>query len=265
MSLEIHDVSVDLGGAPILSGVNLAVERGEFVGLLGPNGSGKSTLLRTIYRAHRPRQGCVLVEGDDLRRLRPREVARRIAAVLQRETIEFDYSAWEMVMLGRGPHKGPFERERPHDREVVMSALRRVGADHLTTRSFLKLSGGEQQRILIARALAQEATYVVLDEPTNHLDVRYQFEVLDLLRSLEVTVLAVLHDLNLAAAYCDRIYVMDRGRIHYGGDVDDVLDADMIRTRFGVEAAVIAHPISGRRQVMFNGPKQIPDGRARTR
>lgn len=260
MALVVDGVCVELGGRPVLHEVSLEVQPGEFVGLLGPNGAGKSTLLRTIFRVHRPRSGRVLLDGDDVHSMRPRAFAARLAVVLQEQVVELDYSAWEMVMLGRVPHQGGFKPDSPRDRQVVADALERVGAAHLASRSFRELSGGEKQRLLIARSLAQEAGYLLLDEPTNHLDVRYQLEVCDLLRGLGLTVLA--HDLNLAAGYCDRLYLLDGGRVCRFGTPEDVIDPGVLRAHFGVEAAVERHPTTGRPYVMFDYSPQA-DGERR--
>ncbi|MEM3207927.1 MAG: ABC transporter ATP-binding protein [Halobacteria archaeon] len=250
MSIEVRDVSVELGGHRILESVSLRVEDGTFVGLLGPNGSGKSTLLRTIYRMHRPRSGEVALDGKSVHAMEPREVARRLAVVAQEASVEFDYSVWEMVMLGRAPHKAAFDPDNSEDHRLVAEALQRVGMERFAERSFPALSGGEKQRVLIARALAQQADHLLLDEPTNHLDVRYQLEVLELLSGLGVTVLAALHDLNLAAAYCDQAHILAGGKIYASGTPDEAIEPRVIRSVFGVDAALVTHPGNGRRHIV---------------
>jgi iron complex transport system ATP-binding protein len=242
VSLQLEGVSVEVGGRRIVSGVDLVVGDRQLVGLLGPNGSGKSTLLKAIYRAHRPASGKVLIDGVDLLALTARQAARRVAVVAQETTVEFDFTVWEMVMIGRTPHKRGFERDSNHDLRIVADALQRVGCAELAHRSFNTLSGGEKQRALIARALAQGADHLILDEPTNHLDIRYQLEVLELVAGLGVTVLAALHDLSLAALFCDRAYLMADGRIVTGGAPAQVITAETVRHAYGADVLVINHP-----------------------
>lgn len=258
--LRLADVAVRLGGADVLDGVELECRAGELVGLVGPNGSGKSTLLRTVYRMARPWAGRVTIDGDDAWALPSREVARRAAAVVQERPSEFDFTVGEVVALGRLPHKGSFDRDNGADRAVVEAALVRVGLAALAGRTFATLSGGEKQRALVARALAQQSRLLLLDEPTNHLDVRHQLEVLDLVSGLGVTTLAALHDLNLAATYCDRVYVLDAGRVVASGPPRDVLTPEMVGAVFGVRAERFDHPITGRPQLAFSStPAAAPE------
>lgn len=170
MPLTLHDVSLRIDGRPIVHGAGLEIGPGEFVGLLGPNGCGKSTLLRSAYRALRPSAGLITVEGDDLVRLTPRESARRTAVVAQEAPGELDFTVAEVVAMGRTPHKKPLDRTTTADGLICAQALERVAAGHLRERGFTTLSGGEKQRVLIARALAQQSRLLLLDEPTNHLD-----------------------------------------------------------------------------------------------
>jgi iron complex transport system ATP-binding protein len=242
MSLQLQSVSVDMGSRRIVTGADLVVGDGQLVGLLGPNGCGKSTLLKTIYRVHPPAAGRVLLDGVDLLELPARQAARRVAVVAQESTVEFDFTVWEMVMIGRTPHKRSFERDNQHDRDTVADALEQVGCADLAHRSYNTLSGGEKQRTLIARAVAQGADHLILDEPTNHLDIRYQLEVLELVAGLGVTVLAALHDLSLAALFCDQAYLMADGRIVTGGPPAQVITAETVRHAYGADVLVIDHP-----------------------
>lgn len=254
MDLELDRISVDC----IVRDVSLSAGTGEVVGVVGPNGSGKSTTLRCVYRALRPSGGAVLLDGRDLLSLPPRESARRLAALTQDSHVEFDFTVTEVVAMGRLPHKGAFDRDTGRDRDLVADSLRRVDAGHLAERSFLTLSGGERQRVLVARALVQEPDVLVLDEPTNHLDIRHQLDVLALVRGTGLTVLMVLHDLNLAAAYCDRIHVLDGGRVVAGGKPVDVLTPDLVEAVFGVRAHLVPHPVSGVPQLLFEHPEVSP-------
>ncbi|TDV53613.1 iron complex transport system ATP-binding protein [Actinophytocola oryzae] len=241
MKLEVCNVSVAIGGTPILHDVSLDVAPGEFVGLIGPNGSGKSTLLRTIYRSVRPSGGTVLLGGADVWSLSARTAARRTAAVLQNSPTPPGLTVHEVAALGRTPHKGMFDRETAADREIVVDSLERTGMLGYAERIYGSLSGGERQRVLLARALVQEPELLVLDEPTNHLDIRARFELLELVHTVGVTTLAVLHDLDLAARSCDRLTVLDSGRVVATGPVLDALTPEVLSDVFGVTAVTERH------------------------
>ncbi len=239
---------VEAGGLTvrnIIEDITLHAEN-EVVGIVGPNGSGKSTTLRCVYRAMKPDAGTVLLDGVGVHRRQ--HLARDLAALTQESQVEFDFTVAEIVEMGRLPH----ERDPGRDRGVVAGALATVDISHLADRSFLSLSGGERQRVLIARAIAQEPRVLVLDEPTNHLDIRHQLDVLSLARGLGVTVLTVLHDLNLAASYCDRLYVLDEGRLVASGTPAEVLVPELIAKVFHVTAHVVAHPTTGVPQLLFD-------------
>ncbi|MCP2342404.1 ABC transporter ATP-binding protein [Actinomadura rupiterrae] len=254
MRLDLHGVTAAIDGAPIVSGVELTAAPGQFVGLVGPNGSGKSTLLRTVYRTLRPSAGVVSLDGDDLWRMRPRTAARRRAAVTQHGDPGGEFTVAEVVAMGRAAHQGLLDRETASDRSVVAESLERVGMDGRDDRLFSTLSGGERQRVLLARALAQRAPLLVLDEPTNHLDVGAQLGLLDLVRSLGLTVLAALHDLDHAAAYCDHIVVLRDGRVRAAGPPLEVLTPEFIAEVFGVRAHVGPHPLTGRPHIAVASP-----------
>jgi iron complex transport system ATP-binding protein len=227
------------------------VASGEIAGLIGPNGSGKSTLLRAVYRHLRPRVGSVLVGGHDVWRSSPQLAARRTAAVPQERLGDMDVSVRDMVAMGRIPHKGPFETESAEDRTAVREALERVGLLGWEGRKLSTLSGGETQRVLIARALAQRSAVLVLDEPTNHLDIHHQLELLDLIRHLGLTTLAALHDLNLAAGYCDRLHVIDGGCVVASGPPAEILTETLLADVFSVGASITTSPRTGRPVLSF--------------
>jgi iron complex transport system ATP-binding protein len=245
MSLELQDLSVDIGGRRIVTDVGFTVPDGSFAGLLGPNGSGKSTILKTIYRVLRPSSGRVLLDGRDLLSLRPRDAARRVAVVAQEFTLEFDFTVAEMVMIGRTPHKRAFDRDGEADRTIVAQAIAQVGCEDLAHRGFNTLSGGEKQRVLIAQAIAQGADHLILDEPTNHLDIRYQVEILELVSALGITVLAAIHDLSLAALFCDTVHLLAGGKLVADGPPGSVITADTVRLAYGTDVLVIEHPETG--------------------
>lgn len=246
MRLHVEQVRVGIGGQLIVDGADLAAEPGELTGLIGPNGSGKSTLLRTVYRHLRPEAGTVRVDDTDVWSLHPRDAARRVAAVPQETRAEFDVTVWDVVAMGRTPHKGMFSGTSLDDEAIVAESIERVGLGAFAGRIFSTLSGGERQRVLVARALTQQTPVLVLDEPTNHLDVRHQHEILALVRELELTTLTALHDLNLAATYCDRVHVLQGGRLVTSGPPDEVLTADLLRAVFEVDAEITVHPRTGR-------------------
>ncbi|MER7759341.1 ABC transporter ATP-binding protein [Streptomyces sp. NPDC097619] len=245
VTLAVRDLRYETGGHTLLHGVSLEAAAGETVGLVGPNGSGKTTLLRCVYGALAPTGGRILLDGAEAAGLGVRERARRVAAVPQDAQGTLGLTVREVVAMGRSPHKRFWEQDGPADRALVVEALARTGVGELADRRFDELSGGERQRALVARALVQEPGLLALDEPTNHLDVRHQLEVLGLVRGLPATGLLVLHDLNLAAAHCDRLYVLAAGRIVAGGTPAEVLTEELVEEVYGVRARVGVHPETG--------------------
>ncbi|GAA2274183.1 ABC transporter ATP-binding protein [Streptomyces ruber] len=249
--LDVDGVTLTAGTRHLVRDVSLTARPGEVIGLVGPNGSGKSSLLRAVYRVLRPAAGSVRVDGADAWSLPPRTLARTLAAVVQEQAADLDLTVREVVAMGRTPHKRLLAGDTAEDAELVDAALTAVDAAALAGRPFDRLSGGERRRVLIARALAQRPSLLVLDEPTNHLDVRHQLGVLGVLRRLPVTVLVALHDLNLAAYYCDRLYVLRDGGVVASGPPGEVLTAGLLREVYGVSAEVAVHPRTGAPQVTF--------------
>jgi len=238
MKIETEEILARLGGAEILKGVSLYAQQNEMIGVIGPNGSGKSTLLKCIYRVLKPSGGAVLIDGKPLERYSPRESAKRVAVLAQHNYYNFDFTVLEVVLMGRSPHKKALERDNAEDYRIVREALRMVGMQDFAERSFSTLSGGEQQRVILARALAQETPCLILDEPTNHMDVKYQLQLMEIVKGLDRTVLAAVHDLNIAALYCTRLYVMKDGKIVASGTPEEVLTPELIRDVYEVEAEV---------------------------
>lgn len=234
-----QNIQYAAGGREILRGVDFHVEKGEFVGLIGPNGSGKSTLLKNLYKALRPRAGALSLDGEDLLAMGNRQMAQRMAVMIQEQEAAFDFTVEEVVMMGRQARKRLLERESREDWALVGEILARTGLSDLRKQGFMTLSGGEKQRVLIARALAQQTEVLVLDEPTNHLDIQYQLQLMELVRASGCTVLAAIHDLNLAAAYCDRLYALKAGKIVGQGTPRELLTPDFLRTLYEVEAEVV--------------------------
>ncbi len=249
--LQAQALSWQAAAAHIVRDVSLHVARGELVGLLGPNGSGKSTLLRMIYRTLKPASGSVHVNASDVWRCSARDNARAMAVLAQENPSEFELRVRDVVLMGRTPHQSAFARDGEEDYRLVAQALQRVDAQALSERIFSTLSGGEKQRVLMARALAQQAPLLILDEPTNHLDVRHQFELMNLIRSLGLTALAALHELPLAAHYCDRLYLLKQGALVAQGTPTQVLTPEIIGDVYGVRALVRASPRSGKPLIEF--------------
>lgn len=251
MNMKVEEMSFGIRDKRLIESISLEIREGEFVGLIGPNGSGKSTLLKNMYRVLKPDRGSVYLNGQDLFRMTQKETARHMAVVSQEANIAFDFAVKDIVMMGRAPHKRILETDSARDHEIAELALARVGMRHAAFSSFSTLSGGEKQRVLIARALAQEAGFLILDEPTNHLDIRYQLQMMDLVKALKLTSFAALHDLNIAACYCDRIYVLEEGRIVASGSPDEVLQPDLLRRVFGVRTQISRHSSTGRPSITY--------------
>lgn len=238
--LSAHDLGVTLDGQRILHGVSFAVDRGAWIGLLGPNGSGKTTLLRALG-GHVPFDGDARLDGRPVQAWSSRERARRLAYVQQAPSLTFDFTVEELVLLGRAPHAGWLSTYDATDRSRVDDALAQVDLDGFGPRSVLSLSGGEMQRVFLAQALVQDADVLFLDEPTAHLDVHYQYAFMDRVDALVdggQTVVAVFHDLELAARYAERLLVLDGGRLVADGPPRDVLVPDRIAAVFGMHASV---------------------------
>ena len=251
--VAIDSVTYSIDRRDLISGATLHAAPGEVVGVVGPNGAGKSTLLRLLYRSLRPASGRVLLDGVDIGSMPRRVLARALAAVPQEFPAEFELTAYDVAAMGRSPHQRTFGGDRSGDERIVMTSLEMVGMAELAQRQFAQLSGGEKQRVLIARALAQEPQLMVLDEPTNHLDMRHQFDVLALVRRLGMTVVAALHDLNLAARFCDRLYVLDQGSVVASGAALDVLTEPLLSQVYDVPVDVHTHPRTGMPAVLFSG------------
>jgi len=237
----------------VLKEFSLSLKAGELVGIVGPNGSGKSTLVRALSRALKPEKGVILLHGADLYSgTSARDAAKGIGVVQQETSIAFDFTVRDVVLMGRSPHlpNRPFAAETEADYLIADQAMDSTGVTSLAHRTMAELSGGERQRVVLARALAQEADVILLDEPTSHLDLKHQRDVLNIVRNLSTkmgrAVLAVLHDLNLAAAYCDRLVLLKDGKIVAQGTVAEVLTQENVRRAYGANVWVRCHPVTGR-------------------
>lgn len=240
MALDLTVRGLSWGPRPnrrIIEDISFDVPAGTTTAIVGANGAGKSTLLRSIYRHNRPLSGQVQVGGRDIWRLSAREVSRLIAAVLQEGAPDFSFTLREVVAMGRIPHRNGQPRAGA-DAAVIDQVLAEFGLTRMAGRSFGSLSGGEKQRVLLARAMVQEPQVIVLDEPTNHLDIRHQLEIMALLGRIRATVLITLHDLELAAAVADQVLVMRNGRVCALGPPGETLTPATIRTAFDVAATI---------------------------
>lgn len=245
MELKFKNITIDFGKRRILDDISFTVKPGTVTGLIGSNGSGKSTLLKTAYRVQEPTSGSVLVGGDELTSLSSVEAARRIAVMVQEISADFPLTGMEVALLGRVPHQRGFGADSPQDLDIVHNALAEVGAESFAHRTFSSLSGGEKQRILLARVLAQESPILILDEPTNHADLGFQHELLHIVTSRGGTTLAALHDVNLALAYCDEVVVLHQGKLTAQGPAQKVLSPELVDRVLGVESLALADPRGG--------------------
>ena len=236
MNIQTDNIQVSFGSKTILQDISLDIRNKEFVGIIGPNGSGKSTFLKCLYRVLQPNYGKIFFDGTEMSSLSHRDTALKMAVVAQHSTVNFDFSVLEMVLMGRSPYKGLLDRDQIDDYE---------------SRNFNTLSGGEQQRVILARALAQRTECLVLDEPTNHLDIKYQLELMTIVKRLDATVVAAIHDLNLAAIYCDRLIALKDGSVVCTGTPHEVLTEEIIRHIYGVSAMVQTLP-NGRLNIIYN-------------
>lgn len=252
LPVDVDNVRYVIDGIPLLHGVSLTAPAGRLTGVLGPNGAGKSTLLRLIAGLTRPAGGQVLIGDHDLHRLPRRARARRVAYLEQQSTTEQPLLVRQVVELGRIPHLGRWQSPGPADRAAVLDALVAVGMIEYAERRWSTLSGGEQQRVQLARALAQQPEVLILDEPTNHLDLAAQLMIMAQVAAAGRTGIAAVHDLNLAASYCDRVVLLSGGHVVAAGTPAEVLTPDLIEEVYGVRPRTLDDPESGRPVLIFD-------------
>ena len=239
MVLDISSLSFNFGSKNILADIDLSIKDNGIVCIIGPNGSGKSTLLKCIYRVLKPKTGTIFIDGKNINDYQFKETAKKMAVVAQHNDTHFDFNVLEMVLIGRSPHKKFMERDSAEDIELAYKALEQVNMKDFADRNFSSLSGGEKQRIILARALVQNTDCLILDEPTNHLDIKHQLHFMSLAKDLKITVISAIHDLNIAAMYCDKIYALKEGQIIASGSVYEVITEEVIKTLYDVEAKII--------------------------
>ena len=267
ITIEARDLRFAYDGREVLAGIDLDASAGEVVGVVGPNGSGKSTLIRILSGVLTGYGGTARVDGRDVRALSRAELARQVAVVPQEPTFSFPFSALEIVLMGRHPHLAGLAFESERDVELARAALERCGAEHLAGRPIQELSSGERQRVVFAKALAQQPGAFLLDEPASFLDIRHQVELYDVVRERTgehgATVVTVLHDLNLAAEYCDRVYLLRHGRVEAGGPTADVFTYANLTRVFETEVYVDTNAVTGKLLVVplsGRARKHLDDG-----
>ncbi|MBU1125043.1 MAG: ABC transporter ATP-binding protein [Candidatus Omnitrophica bacterium] len=253
--LNVNDMNAGYGKETIIKNISFAVQQGDFLGIIGPNGSGKTTLLKVLTRVIPHYQGEITFENTLLRQIPLRAFARKVACVAQESTSYFSFSAEEIALLGRSPHLGRWQQEGKTDFAIAEESLRATDTLLFKDKDMNTLSAGERQRVIIAKALAQEPKLLFLDEPTSHLDIGHQIQILNLLQKLNreknLTIVIVLHDLNLASEYCNRIILMDQGRIFKEGNADEVLTYKNIEEVYKTLVLVHKNPLSNRPYIIL--------------
>ena len=256
-AISAQDLSYQIQAETLLDSVDLHADQGQLVGLIGPNGAGKSTLLRAISGILNYREGTVRLDGDDLKSLSSRDIAAGLALIPQIAPYTHGFTSMELVLMGRYPHLGRFQIEGKEDDRIARDAMRLTRTEQFADRTLDTLSGGERQRVFVSRALAQQPRVLLLDEPTSNLDVLHQLKVLDLVRQLiddGLTAVAAIHDLNMAARYCDRLVLLKNGRVLAEGSPEEVLVPETIRSAFGVRAAVYRDAMTDSLAISVIGP-----------
>lgn len=247
--IEVNSISFRYHEDWVLEDVSFRVEKGEFVGVIGPNGSGKTTLLKILYRLLTPRKGEILFELVPLKKMERTDIAKRIAVVAQETQLLFPFSVLETVLMGRSPYLGHLMFESEKDLEIVKKAMEWTNILEFSERPMDELSGGEKKRVFIARALAQEPEVILLDEPTANLDIHHQMDFLDLILTLNrergLTIVMASHDMNIASEFCDRLILLQRGRIYKMGTPHEVITEENIENVYGCEVWIDQNPISG--------------------
>ena len=267
VTLRINNIACRYDAADVLENINFSAKGGDFIGVIGPNASGKSTLLKSISKVLKPHTGVVLLNEKDVYTFKSAEIAKNLAVVPQESVISFAFTALEVVLMGRTPHLNRFEMESTQDLIIAQKSMELTNTWYLAERPIDTLSGGEKQRIIIARALTQEPRVLLLDEPTDHLDINHQIEILDLIKRLskekEMVVIGVFHDLNIVSQYCDRLILLHKGRIFAAGGAGDVLTGENIEKVYGVKVTVKQDDISGKLLIHPQRKRMIKEAKAK--
>lgn len=245
--VRVNELNVSFGRHEILRDINLDIKKGEFVTILGPNGSGKTTLLKSISNLIKTGKDVIWVDNQDVFLLKAKEKARKLSVVPQNTDVTYEFTCYDVVMMGRYPHINRLKGETQKDKDAANSAMETTNVYYLKDRLFTEISGGERQRVILAQAIAQEPQVILLDEPISNLDPQYQIEILDTIKKLSIekklTVIAVLHDLNLASMYSDQVILMDRGEIFQKGTAEEVLTKENIKKVFDADVLVSPSPV----------------------
>lgn len=251
LKLEVKNLEFSIDNKKILDDVTINVSKGSFVGVIGPNGSSKSTLLKNIYRVYKPSKGEIIVDGKSIFKISSKDCAKKISVLAQESSTQFDFTVEDIVKMGRYPYKSVFEDYSNSDMNMVHEMIDKVGLKEHLYRNFNSLSGGEKQRTLIARSLVQDTDFLILDEPTNHLDIGYQIQIMDMVKSLNITTLAAIHDMNIASMYCDYLIVMKKGKIIRAGKTEDILTEELLSSLFGVSCHIGINPITSKKHIFY--------------
>lgn len=249
--LQFHQIEFAIQDKQILHNISLNINEGKFVGIIGPNGSGKSTMLKVMYRHLKQTSGVVTLHEQEIWNISPKKLAQQMAVVSQESPMLFDFSVKDLVLMGRTPYKKWLSTDQEEDFQIVEESMILADVAHLANRTLQQLSGGEKKRVMLARALAQKANILVLDEPTNHLDIEHQLQLMDLVKNLPITIIAALHDLNLAAAYCDELLVMQNGKLVMHGVPQQVLTEETLQQVFHIQAGVSTNPFTNKIHLFF--------------
>lgn len=247
--LKLENVTLSYGSYEVVHNISFNVKPGEMVGIVGPNGSGKSTIMRALSRVIKPKSGSITLDGVDIGKISRKELSNLVGVVPQNPVLPSAFTAFEIVLMGRSPHLKMLQNEGPEDIAIAWKAMEDAGVTHLAERRIGELSGGEIQSVIIARAITQQTEAIFLDEPTSNLDVGRQIEVLDLIKYMQkerkMVIIAALHDLNLAVHYCDKMVLIDKGKLFAIGKPEDVVKSEIIHEVYGSGNIVHVHPVSG--------------------
>lgn len=254
LSIEIKNLSFSFYQEEIIKNISLDIEKGGFYSIVGPNGSGKTTILKNLARILEAKEGTILMEGDNINSLSAKKLSMRASFVPQSTDIDFQFSALDIVLMGRTPHLKRFQTERKADIKIAKKSMEMTNTWNLREKPINQLSGGERQRIIVARAIAQDTSILLLDEPISHLDIQHQLELLDMLKELNqtknITIVVVLHDLNFAANYSSKVVLLNHGSIVAFGSEDKVLTKELIKEVYNVDIATVVNPHNGKRHII---------------
>lgn len=250
--LKVRNLCFSINDTPLIENIDLELELGSMIGLIGPNGSGKSTLLKNMYRVLKPTKGDVCIDGKDIRIFKNKEIARKIAVVSQDDIVtDFDFKVIDIVLMGRFAYKKLLDVNNKEDFENALASLEKVDMDSFFDRSYMSLSGGEKQRVMIARAICQNADILIMDEPTNHLDIKHQLNIINYIKNLKVTTFVAIHDINIAATFCDRLIVLKNGRMMYSGKTEDIITKEMMKNIFEVDVQLVKNHQTNKINILY--------------